>query len=72
MRAIKFLCSWLVGIKDLGHVGVYLINGLANGILDALAYPIAWAIPESGTPATISGCTFPASSSRLANILPHR
>ena len=45
-------CFWLVGINERGQVGVYLINGLANGILDALEYPTAWAIPESGTPAT--------------------
>ena len=44
----------MVGIKDLGQVGVYLIKGLVNGMPDSLAYPIAWGTPESGTPATIS------------------
>ena len=32
---------------------------LANGIPDSLAYPIACANPESGTPATLSGVTVP-------------
>jgi hypothetical protein len=30
-----------VGINERGHVGVYLINGLENGIPDSLAYPTA-------------------------------
>ena len=47
----------MVGIKDLGQVGVYLINGLENGTPDSFEYPTAWAVPESGTPATISGFT---------------
>ena len=52
--AIILRCFWLAGIKDLGQVGVYLIKGLENGILELLEYPTAWAIPESGTPATLS------------------
>ena len=35
--AMRFLLLWIVGINDLGHVGVYLINGLENGIPDAFA-----------------------------------
>ena len=35
-----------------GQVGVYLINGRVYGIWASLEYPMAWAIPESGTPAT--------------------
>ena len=52
--AIRFLWLCFVGINDLGHVGVYFIKGLAKGIPDSFAYPIACAVPESGTPATIS------------------
>ena len=66
--AIIFRCICPVGIKDLGHVGVYLINGLANGTLETLEYPTACAIPESGTPATLSTST----SSRPASSSPQR
>lgn len=39
----------------LGHegarpCGVYLMKGRANGMPDSLAYPMAWAMPESGMP----------------------
>ena len=56
----------MVGIKERGQVGVYLMNGLENGIPDALEYPTAWAVQESGTPATISGFTL----SRFARLAP--
>ena len=55
MWAIRFLCSWLVGIKERGQVGVYLINGRVKGMPDSFAYPTACAVPESGTPAIASG-----------------
>ena len=55
--AIMLRWLWIVGIKERGQVGVYLINGLENGTPDALAYPTACAVPESGTPATTSGLT---------------
>ena len=42
------------------------MNGLENGIPDSFEYPTAWAVPESGTPATISGLTL----SRFARFLP--
>ena len=45
----------MVGMNERGHVGVYFINGLENGIPDSFEYPTACAIPESGTPATTSG-----------------
>lgn len=35
--AIKSLFVCIVGIKERGHVGVYLINGLEKGIPDSLA-----------------------------------
>ena len=55
--AIRFLWLCIVGINERGHVGVYLINGLEKGTPDSFAYPTACAVPESGTPATISGLT---------------
>ena len=41
---------WLVGMKERAQVGVYLMNARANGTLLSLEYPIAWGVPESGTP----------------------
>ena len=58
IRAIRLRFSWIVGIKERGQVGVYLMKGLENGIPEALAYPIACAVPESGTPAVISASSF--------------
>ncbi|CCX86404.1 unknown [Clostridium sp. CAG:590] len=34
--AIRLRLLWIVGMKERGQVGVYLINGLENGIPDAL------------------------------------
>ena len=33
---------------------IAIIAGLAAGFLDSIAYPMACAVPESGTPATTS------------------
>ena len=63
---MRFLLLWIVGINERGHVGVYLINGLEKGIPDSFAYPTACAVPESGTPATISASAL----SRFASIEP--
>ena len=35
--AIRFRWVWIVGMKDLGQVGVYLTKGLEKGIPDLLA-----------------------------------
>ena len=35
--AIRLRFSWMVGIKDLGQVGVYLMKGLEKGTPDWLA-----------------------------------
>jgi hypothetical protein len=37
-------------VKDRGQVGVYLMKGRAKGMWLSFAYPIAWGVPESGTP----------------------
>ena len=35
--AMRFLWLWVVGMKDRGQVGVYLIKGRAKGMPDSLA-----------------------------------
>ena len=54
MRAIRFRWPWSLGVKLRGQVGVYLISGRVKGTPERCAYPIACAMPESGTPATES------------------
>ncbi len=68
MRATRSRTSWFCGMKLRGHVGVYLTKGLRYGIRHSLAYPMAWAVPESGMPATQSTST----SSFLARAAPQR
>ena len=60
MTALKSAVADLTGILPDFYV-------LEKGTPDALAYPTACAVPESGTPATISGFTL----SLMASFAPH-